>query len=223
MNFEETLEDVVEGRRKPWHSPEELSEQDWTLVAEFGFFKPGYAGPGRLTPDKAQRLVEEVKDWIAHCVEGARENAVFFDTTTVVTAATLVGGSDSERYLTPATLWDLCTFINGTVLYDRVFHLENPHLDSLHINEALGNQPVFIELPVASFDACRDWDGLHSLGALLRGIWDETGHDLRMLGDAKEGHWVYEDRKKSQEAGNYCLVDPCPTPRSFPPRLRWTL
>jgi len=133
-----------------------------------------------------------------------RENAVFFDTTTIVTAATLI---DAEHYPTPTTylrpdtLLDLCTFINGVVLYDRVFHLENKHVDSRRLNEALGNQQVFVTLPVASFESSPGGGSLHSVGAFLQAKWQEAKGYLWMLQEAREGrphaHYLREeDRNK---------------------------
>jgi hypothetical protein len=42
--------------------------------------------------------------------------------------------------LTPVTLWELTTFIDALVSFDRLYCIENPVIDVAHFNQQLGTE-----------------------------------------------------------------------------------
>jgi hypothetical protein len=112
-----------------------------------------------------------------------------------------------EPVITPTTLLDLATFVNATVLFDRVFHLENHRLDSLSLNEAMGNQPIVLALPVASFTGGFHGDSVHSLGAILRTLWDNTKKHIDNVMSATHERDLLHGELTAMTAGWQTLLD----------------
>jgi hypothetical protein len=71
-----------------------------------------------------------------------------------------------------------------------LFHLENPYINSTKINEAMGNQPLFIELPVGNYNSDQYWDGMNGIGGLLVALWDEASEYFSDFDST-----ILEDRK----------------------------
>jgi hypothetical protein len=90
---------------------------------------------------------QAIRRWLSEHVDRHKANAVYLDTTTLLSAW---GSLHSEDKLFGFHLWDLSTFINGVVLCERVFCCSNETLakDGLteRINRLLGEN-VVVELP----------------------------------------------------------------------------
>jgi hypothetical protein len=89
---------------------------------------------------------QEARKWIDQYVFSKSYNAVFMDTTTIQSALSLLQGNSS--ILTPMTLLDLANVVSALIVNDNIFHLENSWLDSISFNELLGNEPIFIPIPI---------------------------------------------------------------------------
>jgi hypothetical protein len=136
--FDEAIQDLVAGRHVALDKdPRRFSSKAFQDFAEFGV-------PFEVRSD-------DVRNWLNRFVGDDSLNAVYLDTTTLHTVQSLVLRREAQL-LTPATLLDLSSFVNAVVLYDHVFHLENKQTDSFELNEALGNEPVTISLPIFSLD-----------------------------------------------------------------------
>jgi hypothetical protein len=145
-----------------------FSSDQLTSFTEFGI---GFHSYRSLSIRQIELRFDEVRRWMKDFVADNQKNSIYLDTTTLYTVEGLTGLTEEPVLCTPATLFDLNNFVNCIVLYDRVLHLENEHLDSIRLNEALGNEPIVISLPVSSFDGQLHGDTVHSLGAILRGFW----------------------------------------------------
>ena len=86
-----------------------------------------YVGAGN--PDKSadlnRQLIRKVQAWTSEVTGGPTHSAAFMDATTLLSVDTVV----NDKYLPhPELLYDLATFVEGAVLFDRIFHLGNPRL-----------------------------------------------------------------------------------------------
>jgi hypothetical protein len=178
MYIDTAIQSLNAGMKWGRPDPSDFTRDQITSFAEFGFHQHTVRD---LTPEQVDVRFQEVRDWIARRVDGRRTNAVFVDTTTLHTAESLLHG---RQYLNPATLLGLNSFVNAVVLYDHVFHLENGEVDSVRLNEMLGNEPIIVSLPVSSFGNLTHGDTVNSLGAIFRGIWWNTQRYLRGLSTA---------------------------------------
>jgi len=73
-------------------------------------------------------------------------NAALLDNTTIVTVRELVHVGGSGRLLTPVTILDLATFVEAVITRERIFHLDNPEVNTEELNRIFG-EDVFITLP----------------------------------------------------------------------------
>ena len=87
------------------------------------------------------------------------------DTTTIQTALSLLQGNSD--ILTPMTLLDLANVVSALIVNDNVFHLASSHLDSTSFNELLGNEPIFIPIPV-------NQNCPPAVGSLTIGHWKQS-------------------------------------------------
>lgn len=156
-----------------------------TLI-EFDLFHTRVGGPGS-TDD----MINKVRSWIRHVAAMKEANAVFMDTTTLYTAQALASDV-AGKYLSPATLLDLSTFVQAVVLYDQIFHLESRLVDGPGINDKLGNEPIIVEIPVAKFDEPYNPYVLNGVGAYLGNVFHQTVSDLRKLYSARKQRGTFE-------------------------------
>ena len=204
MNFEEQLSGFASGRYKHNANWETLDKESITTLADFGVLNVGYS----MDRPKSSFLNSEVRRWIENAVGEKSLNSSFLDTTTIYTVNSLINSADEEVVM-PETLLDLATFVNAVVLYDHVFHLENPGIDSLSLNEALGNQPIIVSIPVESFDGPLDfYGGVSGPGALLVGMWEEATEYNEVLRKTTKDQVPTEDRQEILKAWETILGRP---------------
>jgi hypothetical protein len=180
MTFEELIRPLLNGT-SPVLNPQYRSDQ----LKSFTEFGLGFHSHTSLSVQQIKLRFGEVRRWMREFVADNRNNSIYLDTTTLYTVESLTGLVEERGFCTPAALLDLNNFVNSVVLYDHVFHLENRHLDSIKLNDALGNEPIVISLPVSSFNGQLHGDTVHSLGAILRGFWYNT---KLFMEDLRDGH-----------------------------------
>jgi hypothetical protein len=132
-------------REDPTHflPPADFSSRGLDCFAEFG--------SPIVARDVSASRVDDVRKWIANVGGVAEPRAVFMDTTTVAAVEALLLDGD-KNLLRSETLLDLSNFVSAFVLHDQVFHIKTPYLDSVQLNEALGGEPVIVELPIDLLD-----------------------------------------------------------------------
>lgn len=162
--------------------------------------------PSGLTPGTVEFSVPlskektaDLHNWVNMNVVD-RSNSVFLDTTCLETARILVEeGERATQYLLPLTLLDLSTFVSCSILYDQIYHLQNPLFNSQNIKTIFGEE-LFFELPVEDiktdkhlkqyfsretsveeilesiYDSARQW------GFLLRGRNPRSWHGSQFFG-----------------------------------------
>jgi hypothetical protein len=199
MIIEEIIKAVLSGQRVATLDPYSLGADQLTGFVEFGSALP--TSIYTLTKDEVERRFSELRRWTQHVSGDNKLNAVYLDTTTLHTVRSLIlDEDDPSMYLVPATLLDLNNFINCVILFDHIFFLENSHIDPYELNEALGNEPVLISLPVESFGHSNDKDPLNSVEALLRGMWYETDRYIQELKDVRRSDPLYDDSQEIKRA-----------------------
>ena len=67
-------------------------------------------------------------------------NSAFLDGTLLQTVYALLSPDDGPQVLTPVTLWELTTFIDALVCYDRLYCVDNPYIDLAGFNRLLGTE-----------------------------------------------------------------------------------
>jgi hypothetical protein len=70
-------------------------------------------------------------------------NSAFLDGTLLMTVEALLGPGGPE-VLTPVTLWELTTFIDALVCFDRLYCIANPIVDVSHFNRRLGADVITV-------------------------------------------------------------------------------
>jgi len=100
----------------------------------------------------------------------------WMDNTTIVTAGALMsdGGPDAFSAL---TLWDLVTFFDAIIGFERIYHHEHPGVEDAEINRRLGGDvfkpiPLPVQGPAATYLLPDPWDGPHRF---MCEVWDQ-GH-----------------------------------------------
>jgi hypothetical protein len=74
-------------------------------------------------------------------------------------------------------LYDLATFVEGAVLFDRIFHLGNPRIEDdvvYRINEALAGDPLVVSLKIDWEKHDPYWAQSSPLRIFLTGLWGEV-------------------------------------------------
>lgn len=185
--------------------PNNWNEDGLTSFAEFGTHSVSISN---ISQEQLHKRFDELRAWMQH-VSGANQlNAIYLDTTTIYTAKDLIlNQSGLPNNITPATLLDLSTFVNSVVLYDRVFYLENKHIDEYEFNEALGNEPVLIPLPVKSAGESEDDDDVNSVGGLLRGLWYQTDMYVQELKDSARPIDIFFEEAQAVKKSWKTLLD----------------
>jgi hypothetical protein len=179
MNLESTLRALDAG------SP--IAATHWSPEQLHTFVESGASSLTTVELSEAQKdaRLKQVTEWIQFASGESASNAAYMDTTTLYTA--LAYASDHSAgfeyaVVTPASVFDLCTFVNGAILFDHIFCLENSHFDPSEMNQLLGNEPAIIALPIEQFDTISFRDELSGAGGLLRQFWYQTQshmYDLR--------------------------------------------
>jgi hypothetical protein len=80
-------------------------------------------------------------------------NSAFLDGTLLLTVEALLDW-DMPDVLTPVTLWELTTFIDALVCFDRLYCIANPDIDVTYFNERLGAE-VLTAIPDPDFGMLR--------------------------------------------------------------------
>src|SRR6185437_2582114 len=80
-------------------------------------------------------------------------NSAFLDGTLLMTVEALLG-PDGPDVLTPVTLWELTTFIDALVCFDRLYCVATPAVDVARFNQRLG-APVLTAVPDPPFGVLR--------------------------------------------------------------------
>jgi len=93
--------------------------------------------------------------------------------------------------LTPMMLLDLADVVSSIITNYNIFHFENPRLDSIAFYELLGNQPIFIPIPVRP-------DGSAAVGSLTIGHWRQSRFYLRRV--SKQQPNFREDARAIRDA-----------------------
>ena len=70
-------------------------------------------------------------------------NSAFLDGTLLLTVEALLG-SVGQYALTPVTLWELTTFIDALVCFDRLYCIANPVIDASAFNRRLGSDVLTV-------------------------------------------------------------------------------
>jgi hypothetical protein len=141
-------------------------------MIELGTFHLGSQPADHIPAARNKQLIADVRFWMSQ-VDGSRGTAAFTDGTTLFNVNSVV----KSRFLPhPELLYDLATFVEGAVLFDRIFHLGNPRIEDdvvYGINEALGGDPLVVSLKV-------DWEHndpywvQSSLRVFLTGHWGDV-------------------------------------------------
>lgn len=106
----------------------------------------------------------------------------WMDNTTIVTAEVLMSEVGPDAFST-LTLWDLVTFFDAVVGYERIYHHEHPGVDDTEINRRLGDDvfkpvPLPVQGPSATDLVPDPWDGPHRF---MCEVWDQGYEWLRRL------------------------------------------
>jgi hypothetical protein len=170
MNLEATLRALDAG----WP----IAAASWPAERLHTFVESGASSLSTVELPGAENDIrlEEVKAWIRFDAGDSAANAAYMDTTTLYTALAYASQDPArlEHAVTPASLYDLCTFVNGAILFDHVFCLENSHFDPSEMHQLLGNEPVVIALPTRQPGTVFSRDELSGAGGFLRQFWSQT-------------------------------------------------
>jgi hypothetical protein len=121
-----------------WSADVASADPDDPLVrgfAEFGL--PSYSP---LATEDQLRYLESWRESLQ-----IPANSAFLDGTLLMTVLDLLGGH-SPRVLTPVTLWELTTFIDALVCFDRLYSVANPNINVSYFNQRLG-EDVLTAIP----------------------------------------------------------------------------
>lgn len=139
---------------------------------------------GNLALSKDKNLVEVLKKWINKISAPLSVNACFHDTTILYTVKSLFIDDRRSYYVTPQTLFDLSTIVNSVILYDKIIFLENPYFDAYWFNEKLGNDPIFITLPVKGFIDEQGDLAESAMSQLFDAFWKASCGNMKNLRNA---------------------------------------
>jgi hypothetical protein len=115
-------------------------------------------------------------------------NSAFVDGTLLQTVHALIDPYGRPDVLTPVTLWELTTFIDALVCFDRLYCIANPDIDVTRFNRLLGTE-VLSPLPDPDAGMLRrlateaSVDGLANMRILARkvGSDDEFGQEVQTV------------------------------------------
>jgi hypothetical protein len=120
---------------------------------------------------------------------GIPANSAFLDGTLLYTVGALLSPRDYPDVLTPFTLWELTTFIDALVCFDRLYCIANPRIGVAWFNRLLGTE-VLSEIPDPGDGMLRRLatvaaeEGLANMRALSEraGRDDEFGQEVQAVG-----------------------------------------
>jgi hypothetical protein len=105
-----------------------------------GFAEFGLRQDSDLVTDDGLRVLQAWRDSLQ-----IPANSAFLDGTLLMTVEALLG-PDGPDVLTPVTLWELTTFIDALVCFDRLYCVATPAVDVARFNRRLG-APVLKAIP----------------------------------------------------------------------------
>ena len=116
-------------------------------------------------------------------------NSAFLDGTLLMTVEALLG-RDGPDVLTPVTLWELTTFIDALVCFDRLYCVASPAVDISRFNRRLGAK-VLTAIPDPAFGMLRQVareaaaDGVSNMSVLREraGSDDAWGQEVQAVVD----------------------------------------
>jgi hypothetical protein len=149
-----------------------------------GFAEFGLAPSSPLATEDGLRGLEAWRDTLR-----IPENSAFLDGTLIVTVGAVL--SRGTGYFTPATLWELATFIDALVCFDRLYCIDSQYIDVDEINHWFGSE-VLSKIPDPSDGMLRRLaaeaaaNGLESMSGLRAsaGSRDVFGQEVAGLVDA---------------------------------------
>jgi hypothetical protein len=143
-------------------------------IVELGTFYLGYQPQAHIPEQRNKQLIADVRSWMSQVVDGPPGTAAFTDGTTLFNVNTLL----NHRFLPhPELLYDLATFVEGAILFDRIFHLGNPRIEDdvvYRINEALKGDPLVVSLKIDWEEHDPYWLQSSPLRIYLTGLWGEV-------------------------------------------------
>jgi len=142
-------------------------------MIELGTFHLGSQPEDHIPAARNRQLIADVRSWMSQ-VDGGRGTAAFTDGTTLFNVNSVL---KSRSLPHPELLYDLATFVEGAVLFDRIFHLGNPRIEDdvvYGINEALGGDPLVVSLKIDWETHDPYWAQSSSLRVFLTGLWGEV-------------------------------------------------
>jgi len=119
-----------------WSADAPLAAPDDPMVRGFAEF--GLGPSSSLVTAGNLRSLEEWRGSLR-----IPKNSAFLDGTLLLTVEALLGPEGPE-ILTPVTLWELTTFIDALVCFDRLYCVANPAIDVDRFNRRLGTEVLSI-------------------------------------------------------------------------------
>jgi hypothetical protein len=178
-------------------------------LTEIGTHHLGYRRRDRVPPKKNKQLIREVREWISQVTDGPMGTAAFTDATTLFNVSRLL----EDRYLPhPELLYDLATFVEGAILFDRIFHLGNPRIadDAVYrINEAIGD-PLIITVPIDWDKHDPYWLDSSPLRCWLTGLWNEVAGYFNELEKTTPGDLSFDAANNIRASWQALLQVPLP-------------
>jgi hypothetical protein len=179
-DFETRLNRAIRGRAN-FIGPRFFEFPDaFERLVELGTFHLGSQTEDRVPPERNTQFIADVRSWMSQVADGSLGTAAFTDGTTLFSVNTLL----SDRHLPhPELLYDLATFVEGAVLFDRVFHLGSPRIGGevvYRLNEALGD-PLVVSLELDWKRHDPYWAQSSPLRIFLTGLWGEVANYFNEL------------------------------------------
>jgi hypothetical protein len=165
-----------------WSNEAPSADPDDPLVQGFAEF--GLAPASTLATNDNLRGLKSWRDDLR-----IPSNSAFLDGTLLATVEALLSW-DGPEVLTPVTLWELTTFIDALVCFDRIYCIDNPAIDVAGFNRRLGAE-VLSAVPDPSHGMLRRLaaeaaeDGLANMSALIvqAGNDDVFGQEVQAVID----------------------------------------
>jgi len=184
-------------------------------IVELGTFYLGYQRDDRVPPERNKQLIADVRSWMSQVADDSLGTAAFTDGTTLFSVNTLL----NHRHLPhPELLYDLATFVEGAVLFDKVFHLGNPRIADdvvYRINEALGGDPLVVSLEIDWETHDPYWAQSSPLRIFLTGLWGEVANYFNELEKAAATDVSHEAANRIRASWEALLGVSLPDSRSL--------
>lgn len=167
MNYLDILNTLLAGDKNTIY---QLGGNDLRSVSNCGVLATNFRVAEASQCD-LESTFSNISDWLRLVSATDSGDYVFLDTTTLCTVKQLIEDiGDGHGPVTAEMLFDLSTFVNAVILYDGCVHLQNTSIETEQFNDQLGNEPIFIGMPVTldRFGVMSDSD------RLLQQVWDES-------------------------------------------------